>query len=372
MALGIGDTGILAKVEQAIAKLIPTQISLFARNHPDIAVEALEFDVFGFSRSAAAARHFVHEIKRDHASPLLPVVQATGVKRVPTFVAQHDFRVNFVGLFDTVVAHASQADGFDVRRQGTDPIKVALPEGCARKVVQLVARDEHRANFMLTTVSPPHQEIALPGAHSDLGGGYRDDHEGPLMLIKPIRSLEAPIERDGNHYMPLPEQTEAWRQADTLRQLWKLHLGAIDDDHLRVDGWVRMEGQTARHAGAQRIRQPVAYATLRLDRPIDWRYQLIPLRVMHRHAVAAGVAFGSIDDDDPNYSLPTELQPIADQLLAGQALSHAQENLLARRYLHQSANWNLSSFQRSTGPELIYFNRPDPSAKRSVLGNQNK
>ncbi|MFD2883319.1 hypothetical protein ACFS4T_12700 [Pseudomonas lini] len=52
-----------------------------------------------------------------------------------------------------------------------------------------MARDEYRANFALNSVSPDHLEISLPGVHSDIGGGYREDIE-ECVLLSPMQALE--------------------------------------------------------------------------------------------------------------------------------------------------------------------------------------
>ncbi|QAU24193.1 type IV secretion protein Rhs [Dyella sp. M7H15-1] len=384
MGFGIGGTGILAKVEQTLVQAIPNAVKRFAELEPSLSIDALEFDVFGFSRGAAAARHFVNQIHHAQPSPLAQKLPATQARLAQGFDASKDIRVGFVGLFDTVVAHASLADGFNVRSGRSDPINVALPAGCARQVVQLTARDEHRANFMLTTVAPQHREIALPGVHSDIGGGYRDMHEGPLMLIKPLRSVETPIEINGRSYRPLPEHTRAWQQAQAERSRWKARLGDIEDRCLTTNAWIEMEQAPPAHGSVVRTRQPVAYATLGLDRPIDWRYQLIPLRVMYKLAEEAGVPLDAIDDSEPAYALPPELMSISVKLLAGQPLLQDEETLLARAYLHQSANWNLgkasegSDYRGGRTIDLLYINRPEPPAKgsdtsqRVVLPNENR
>ncbi|WP_284384844.1 PAAR domain-containing protein, partial [Dyella flava] len=278
MGFGIGGTGILAKVEQTLSKAIPDELESFSRTNSGVSIAALELDVFGFSRGAAAARHFVNEINRKQQGLLAQKLSSSQAKLAEGFDVDGDVRIGFVGLFDTVVARANVADGFNVVSGHNGPVKVALPADCARKVVQLVARDEHRANFMLTTVAPEHREIALPGVHSDIGGGYRENHEGPLMLIKPLRTVEKPVELNGDLYMPFPGSTRACQLAETERQRWVTRLGNIDEGSLTVDGWVRMESQPPARGSVVNTRQPVAYATVCLNRAIDWRYQLIPLR----------------------------------------------------------------------------------------------
>ena len=92
-------------------------------------------------------------------------------------------------------------------------VNLYLPAGCARKVVQLTARDEMRWNFALNSVAPHHQEIALPGAHSDIGGGYLPIAQETLILSRPVSSkvpVGTPVDR-----------THAWRETERQYEKWK-------------------------------------------------------------------------------------------------------------------------------------------------------
>lgn len=367
-AFGTGDTGMIERVTQAITELTPEQIELFGQRHPDVAIGAIEFDVFGFSRGAAAARHFVNQINRKYQGPLARQLLVSPARFTRDFNIGNDVRIGFVGLFDTVVSRASLADGFDVRAGHSGPLHVGLPAGCARKVVQLVARDEYRANFMLTTVKPLHHEIRLPGAHSDIGGGYNGTSEGPLMLIEPIHH-EEPLES-----LPLLKkdrsQSKAYRAAARQRLIWKGRLGNLPSECLSVDSWLVEVQRRVNHESAVKQLVPMVYATLRLERPIDSRYQLIPLRVMHKLAADAGVQWNMSPDDVPEMSMPPELHSIASKLASGMALEPIEEALLARNYLHQSAHWNFGSnsdYVRSgVALELIYPNRPECDREGNV------
>ncbi|MGN6322420.1 MAG: PAAR domain-containing protein [Dyella sp.] len=382
-AFGTGETGMLERVKHAITVLIPKQMELFGQRHPDAAIEAIEFDAFGFSRGAAAARHFVNEINRKRQGPLASALPASAARFTDAFDADHDVRVGFVGLFDTVVSYASLADGFNVRAGHTGSLRIGLPAGCARKVVQIAARDEHRANFMLTTVVPQHQEIPLPGVHSDIGGGYRHREEGPLMLIEPVRHDEPlgalPALRNDL------SQSRAWREVAQQLPAWKQRLGGIDIDTstppdkngepaqaLTVDAWLVLQHRQQSHQSVVKQTLPTVYATLRLKRSIEASYQLIALRMMHKLAIDAGVMFKPVPNDQA-HRLPDELQSVATKLLAGQLLDAQEQALLARKYLHQSAHWNIlaGKYQHSgISLDLLYPNRPERDGQRKVLPNR--
>lgn len=61
LAAGQGGTGVVARVGESPAAIIG-RLDLLLTNNPQLQIEKIEFDVFGFSRGAAAARHFANEI----------------------------------------------------------------------------------------------------------------------------------------------------------------------------------------------------------------------------------------------------------------------------------------------------------------------
>ncbi|MXD86615.1 DUF2235 domain-containing protein, partial [Escherichia coli] len=50
--------------------------------------------------------------------------------------------------------------------------KLELRPSVAKKVFQITAMNEYRYNFSLNSIKGMWPELALPGAHSDIGGGY--------------------------------------------------------------------------------------------------------------------------------------------------------------------------------------------------------
>ncbi|WP_342338019.1 DUF2235 domain-containing protein (plasmid) [Citrobacter freundii] len=96
--------------------------------------------------------------------------------------------MGFVGLFDTVAAIGSAADGLDTSDDNNLGVSLYLAPGCADQVVQLTAHHEYRVNFALNSISSTHREIPLYGAHSDIGGGYLAGEER-IPIARPMRSL---------------------------------------------------------------------------------------------------------------------------------------------------------------------------------------
>jgi Uncharacterized alpha/beta hydrolase domain (DUF2235) len=67
-AFGEGDRGVIGRVEQACAD-IATQINdafINFKSKKPVYIDAIQFDVFGFSRGAAAARHFCNEVLKQN------------------------------------------------------------------------------------------------------------------------------------------------------------------------------------------------------------------------------------------------------------------------------------------------------------------
>lgn len=172
--IGGEDTSIIGKVRLACADIIPAGIIDDLRDVLSSidCIHRIEFDVFGFSRGAAAARHFVNVIDQKVDHPLVKAIANNPDIRLKAgfdWASRDDVRFTFVGLFDTVVSSYNPH------------VNVQLKADCAERVVHLTALDEVRKYFPLSritedaagTSTPAHfTELALPGAHSDIGGGY--------------------------------------------------------------------------------------------------------------------------------------------------------------------------------------------------------
>lgn len=134
----------------------------------------LKLDVFGFSRGAAIARCFIqpwnidtlqHKIKKDYE-------------------IECHINIHFLGLFDTVLSNF--ISGYDLKlRQDI------------KKVVHLVAANEYRQYFPVTSIKEKNKklrsnyiEIVLPGSHSDIGGGYNQDAIEYLYYFNPNEHVE--------------------------------------------------------------------------------------------------------------------------------------------------------------------------------------
>ena len=182
---GTGPTGIVNRVSVGIDRLKEKIAKLY---RPDKEyIEELNVYVFGFSRGAAAARHFIarrynSRNRRNNLCQALDVDPAVAT-------------IKFAGLFDSVssfdevgdkaedsrfvgkaVRHATYGGDDDFQNDVAE-LHLALDDEKLEKVVHFVAADEHRVNFSSTTIASARQrgigcEFYLPGAHSDIGGGY--------------------------------------------------------------------------------------------------------------------------------------------------------------------------------------------------------
>jgi hypothetical protein len=181
-AFAMGKAGIEAKVDKGckfaakkIKKLIIEQNKL----------TQITFEVFGFSRGAAAARSFLNEVRQPNRpassgegsgkpknipTPALPrygklglELEALGVDITDTHIV-----IRFTGLFDTVSSYGKcPSKEKDTEIFGLDAVTIS------RNTLHLASADEHRHFFPLVNIkSTGFNEKTFPGVHSDIGGSY--------------------------------------------------------------------------------------------------------------------------------------------------------------------------------------------------------
>ncbi|NHN27600.1 DUF2235 domain-containing protein [Flavobacterium jejuense] len=198
-AFGTGSTGIRGKVRKGCESIV----DLIIKEKDKVSakkINTLTFDVYGFSRGAAAARNFVHEISKAKYKAIINVASSHGATATQktdsdgTITQRDEFpkrghlgllleendvevdviRVRFLGIFDTVSSYSKYFSAFpdfdDVEELSLNDI------GKASSVVHYVAENEHRENFSLTRTNIGVQK-SFPGVHSDIGGSYYDGKE---------------------------------------------------------------------------------------------------------------------------------------------------------------------------------------------------
>lgn len=364
MALGDGDTGVIAKVEGGADRFSKTLTAFFDLN-PLKQINTIEIDVFGFSRGAAAARHFINDLRKGGSSLLAQALQKGKVPLADNFSWRfgQDMQVTLLGLFDTVAAVGGLSDGWDVNDDKNGDLKLHLAADSAKRVIHLVAGDEYRHNFSLNSSQPNFTEIVLPGAHGDIGGNYPLIAEEKLFLTRPFRD-------EVDNRLP-NEESRAWKQANQAMQSWSQR-GLID--LAQPNGKLFIDWRQARSTDNPG-RRKVIYTQVKLERRVRGEYGRIPLRIMHSLAQEAGVPFTLLDEFDPETAIPQQLQIIANKLLAyaqGKAplnLALEEQDLLYAHFLHQAAHWNV--YPGESGALTVHFvNRPAQSGQRAVHPNK--
>nr|WP_315554715.1 DUF2235 domain-containing protein [Segatella oris] len=190
--VGSGDTGVNAKIERGCQLLVDKVLKKIRSIRRKQLKLNLILDVFGFSRGATAARSFVHRLLKRF------IYQSVTEDKKVTLEEQFDriyalgtishitTGVRFLGLFDTVSSYNKQSMispstitllwSTSPFENDVEELQLTIPPYVG-SVVQLVAADEYRECFGLTNIASAEtargEEIILPGAHSDIGGGYK-------------------------------------------------------------------------------------------------------------------------------------------------------------------------------------------------------
>ncbi|SHG84161.1 phospholipase effector Tle1 domain-containing protein [Chryseobacterium vrystaatense] len=207
---GTGPRGVIAKVTKGCVQA-GRQLAKYSQK--DI---HLKVNVFGFSRGATAARHFLHIAtnparvlkKSEEIGMAVPPYEAEGerieVRQNDELVLKHGYlgacliknkvipkriTFNFAGLYDTVASYGMDhreksimgktVISGDTRQLGLDAIKKAY------FTLQIAAENEYRDNFDLTDVDSAGVrglQFILPGVHSDIGGCYVNGNEEKVDL----------------------------------------------------------------------------------------------------------------------------------------------------------------------------------------------
>ncbi|MDD1966833.1 DUF2235 domain-containing protein [Pseudomonas putida] len=362
-ATGRGKTGVLARVEQS-PSLILRSLRLFIQNNPDVRIKQIEVDVFGFSRGAAAARHFANDIRNGASSMLANALPAGSPVLVEGFAwkVHRDVSLNFIGLFDTVPGIVSPLTGdFSPGNNRNAGLNLGLPLGSARKIVQLVARDEHRLNFALIRTE---HDIVLPGSHSDIGGGYLPRMRERLLVSKPTSSLEmktTPNERSVAYSWARSSIGPLVSSLVTQGIALDMHTWSVDEQRIR-DNLI---------PDKKRV-----YVVTRIEREVYGDLSKVYLRVMRELGVRHGVPFRKIPQSQST-ALPPDLESIATKLQAyalgesnNSRLTEAEESLLLRRYIHLSASWNAIKDRNNTDVRILFVNRPADEHQRVTHANE--
>ncbi|WP_395343629.1 T6SS phospholipase effector Tle1-like catalytic domain-containing protein [Ningiella sp. W23] len=220
--------------------------------------ELVELDVFGFSRGAATARHFINLIVQEHYDLDLD----------PRYVNQRVvFNVTFVGIFDTVATVGIPGNNIDAgygfhiipyrASREWDDVTYRM-----EKVFHIVSEDEVRAAFDCTSaIDIPLEnhnlgengssldsrgrerepieryypserregvieEVLCIGVHSDVGGGYSNffEHDASNNFLARI-PLHMMYQKALEHDVPMWQPNEVLSEVPELRPHWNSDAG---------------------------------------------------------------------------------------------------------------------------------------------------
>jgi len=341
--------GVVTKTDRAMKGISEELLAFMKRNaQQDFCIEKIQFDIFGFSRGAAAARHFANRVMEQ--DPAIARAVTEGL-RGDFYDGKPSGEVRFLGIFDTVAAIGGINNFVDINGRSNPGVKLELRPSVAKKVFQITAMDEYRHNFSLNSIKGMWPELALPGSHSDIGGGYNPE-KSPLQENESLflNCPEFEIVSDDTHEI----DTRVYRLAEKAREML-LSLPALKYmlPHGKITTKTRSVGvinSNQRRAGG--IQKEVGAAVFFERMAIPHQWANVCLRVMLDAAQEAGVLFTLIDPKNPDMKLTPELIPLADKAIAqakavrlGQTpmAFNEEERLLIGRYTHCSAKWNIES-----------------------------
>ena len=222
--LGVAERGIKAKVTKGCLKGAEAIKNRFGSKEIDV----LSVNVYGFSRGAAAARHFVQvsttapktskklggglavyppdfyelskaeekqnektneqilNIAKDKTDSYLLKFGYFGACLVSNNLKIKKVKFNFVGLYDTVASYGANHRGNWFVKNDSEQLGLNAVQN-ADFIFQIASADEFRDNFSLTNIEGSGikgLQFTLPGVHSDIGGGYVDGEQENVLIYK--------------------------------------------------------------------------------------------------------------------------------------------------------------------------------------------
>ena len=381
LGLGISDTGVIAKTDDAVADLV--QAIITARdNFPEnqnIIVKKIQFDIFGFSRGAAAARHFANRIFSKDGAVIAAIRQGLGEVE---YHGSPEGKTRFLGIFDTVAAIGTPSNGLNPHTADTGDVNIVLRPGVAEKVFHITAQNECRFNFALNSVRPAWPELALPGVHSDIGGGYLPVELENLYMSRP-RVETVPLIQSG-------KETRVYRQTLAEREMLSLAptiAPVMRTNNIVPETWYDDRMPQDRYGSFQKR----SFAALLLkDRIVKNDWSKVVLRVMLDAAQEAGAIFETIRESNMDLKIPVELTSFCTKAISLgkatrmgptiQGFTTDEIDKIAKDYIHCSSNWNAvvtdsrGRVRDGTSPaEMISFTgRPDENWRRSEYNMDGK
>lgn len=170
----------LGRLHQAARQHWPDPRTGQPRKISPAIVKKIYISVFGFSRGATQARAFTNWLRS-----LCELDAQLAGRSANMSLGGFPVEFDFVGLFDTVAAIGlgntlGGATGHGAWADSEDSLRIPADIPC----LHLVAAHEIRRSFPVDSIavggvlSSNHQEIVVPGAHSDVGCGYFPTEQG--------------------------------------------------------------------------------------------------------------------------------------------------------------------------------------------------
>jgi len=317
MAMGVGERG----VENRVIRAALDVGQIINRLSPGIEPEEIVLDVFGFSRGAAAARHFVNGFNAGQLDysrwGLFNDIHA----RLPE---GRNVRLRFVGIFDTVAAIGTNANDAD-----NQDVNVHLNSGSADTIFHLTANDEIRHSFSLNDNQPSGGEVErLPGVHSDVGGGYHQNFPEEPVIKLPDTGLAT---------------SRAAAQAQQSQRVASLRARATTDVAVFVaEGWI-----TAADVPTAWDVQPDALEIVHVPGSIfssgsiyySWKVQTRLKRPWVRHELSR-IALKKMHEKAVSSDVPMNALPTAGDYAIPAGLESASAAVKKRDFTHYSSNYN--------------------------------
>lgn len=386
-AFGQGQrSGVEARVLQTFRRVLQ-EVRL--QGGPAV-IEKVVLDVFGFSRGAAAARHFVNAIRarRIRYDPWGP-----GDFR-ETLPARLTVEIRFLGIFDTVAAIGDPAD------EDNDPVNVHLKgDQVTGRIYHLTAQDEYRRNFRLNhnlergssnlRAQGLHSDVGgdalgLPGAHSDVGGGYENYIRLPGDPPPGIGGSErtgdtAPLGSVQRRNFDTLEEARAAQAATRAEDMRPGVNAALEADFVN-EGFMRRNetsGGVVRHMSPIRPYSFVVYARgvrrtvtrytyderLALHRPwVKLGLSRVALHLMHEAAVREVNGALLALPNNEKYRIPSDL-PHVNAIRSGTVTATQRADIL-RNFGHVSMKDGPITSSEWLG------HRPDTGRQRTIYGNR--
>ena len=409
-ASGRGERGIIARVEQGIHDSV-LQLKRFLEQH-NREIRILTIDVFGFSRGAAAARHYINEVLKPEikantqrmlnqqgqtefapAQPKSGLLGSEFNKQGLNIPAQIDIR--FSGLFETVVSDSSER-GYFTRKFIELPEKFSVPsnvlyervkgyekintslENLKSRVMHIIAMDEYRENFPLTISDAPNTyNLYLYGSHSDIGGGYAKTDYNTIIGFKDISNK--------TELLKYEKIADSYRRRFAFQKnakgIWEFKKGQITlqktDTHYSKP-----------HINSSSPPKKLSEHYIVIDkRFISNKVQLVSLNAMMQYALSEKVPFQSDFKKLKNinehfYEVPKSVKYFMNYYNGIMEMVKKQKddklNLaiedyypLFQNYIHISSHYNKSALFETKGKELLpgdfYVNEPTENKKRKCL-----